>query len=56
MVNTAYDCGGVIDTDLVPVGSSLTGDYYANLRRQKFRPKIPSEPTAVVGSWCVGIP
>jgi hypothetical protein len=30
MVNTAYDCGGVIDTDLVPVGSSLTGDYYAN--------------------------
>jgi hypothetical protein len=36
----AYDCDGITVTDRVPLGSSVTGHYYANFLRQKLRPKI----------------
>lgn len=37
LVIMAYDYDGVIATDRVPIGVSVTGDYYAAFLHQKFR-------------------
>jgi hypothetical protein len=52
MVIMAFDHEGVIATDRVPVGVSVTAGYYATFLRKKLRQKIPTEPATVTGIWC----
>jgi hypothetical protein len=40
VINMAYYCVSMIEPDHVPVGSSVTWDYYANFLHPKLCPKI----------------